>query len=127
MKITDLKREHFPNGHTFSQKTLDRYLAARAKARSDFFSRYTLCLLAGIVAGFVLSLFLTGSIIKYLLPMLCVMAGALVGTKLTTASLEDYRMQAEKIRLTKKDLRAAKKHLRNGTVAWGETQEKIEE
>lgn len=119
MKLTDLKREHFPNGHTFSQRTLDNYLAARAKARKDFLTQYTLWLVIGIAAGFVLSLFL-GGMIKYLLPMLCVIAGALIGTKKTTPSLDAYRAQAEKIRITKKDIRAAKRNLRNGTVAWSD-------
>lgn len=115
--MADLKREHFPNGQAFSQKALDAYLGARERARKDFLTKYPLGLLGGIAAGTVLSLFLSG-IAQVLLPMLCVMAGALVGTRLTTASLEEYRRQAEKIRITRSDLRAAKKNLKNGTFAW---------
>jgi len=120
MNTTGLKREHFPNGQTFSQKALDDYFNARAKAFKDFFTRYTLCLLGGIAVGFVLSLFLNG-MIKYLIPVICVMLGALFGTKLTNVSLDAYRNQAQKLCLSKKDIRAAKKNLRNGTVAWSET------
>ncbi len=119
MNSKGLKREHFSNGQTFTQKTLDNYFAARSKAFKDFFTRYALCLLGGVAVGFVLSLFL-GGIIKYLLPVVCVMIGALVGTKLTSASLEEYQKQSKKLCLTKKAMREAKKHLRNGTVAWSD-------
>lgn len=119
MKLTDLKREHFPNGQTFSQTRLDRYTQARTKAFRDFFTVYALWLVIGIAAGFVLSLFLSG-LIKYLLPVICVMAGALVGTKKTTVSLDAYRNESQKLCLSKKDLRIARKNLRHGTVAWGD-------
>ena len=119
MKITDLKREHFPNGQTFSQKALEQYLAARVRAFRDFFTRYVLSLLGGIAVGFIVSLFMENAgMFRYLIPMLCVMVGALVGTRLTSKSLENFRDQAQRIRMTKRDIRAAKKHLRNGTVAW---------
>ncbi len=124
MKMDGLKREHFANGQTFSQKTLDDYIAAKARANKDFLTRYSLSLVVGIAAGFVLSLFLSGGILKVLLPMLCVMGGALVGTKLTTASMDNLRTQSQKLCLSKKDIRTAKKHLKNGTVAW--TAKKLE-
>ena len=80
MKIADLKREHFPNGQTFSQKALDQYLAARARAHKDFFTRYVLSLLGGIAVGFLVSLPLQNAgMFRYLVPMLCVMIGALIG------------------------------------------------
>lgn len=126
MKMEDLRREHFPNGQTFSQKMLDDYIAARARANRDFLTRYALSLLVGVAAGFVLSLFLSG-MMKILLPMLCVMGGALIGTRLTTASLDNLRTQSQKLCLSKKDIRAAKNHLKNGTVAWTEKQEKLAE
>ncbi len=124
--MAELKREHFPNGQAFSQKALDAYLKARENARRDFLTKYPLGLLGGIAAGTVLSLFLGEGMVKVLLPMLCVMAGALVGTRLTTASLEAYRTQAEKIRITKADLRAARKNLKNGTFAWTAEKAKLE-
>ena len=124
MKMEGLKREHFANGQTFSQKTLDDYIAAKARANKDFLTRYSLSLAAGIAAGFVLSLFLSGGIFKVLLPMLCVMGGALVGTKLTTESMDALRKHAQKLCLSKQDIRAAKQHLKNGTVAW--TEKKLE-
>ena len=117
MKMTDLKREHFAQGQTFSQKTLDSYLKARAQASHDLITRYALWLVIGVAAGVALSLFLDG-LLKVLLPMICVMAGALIGTRMTSASMENLRTLAGQIRLTGKDIRAAKKHLKNGTTAW---------
>jgi hypothetical protein len=107
MKMTGLMREHFPTGQTFSQKALDDYLAAKARAKKDFLTRYSLSLLVGVAAGFILSRFLTDGIVSILLPMLCVMAGALIGTRLITDSMENLRKQSQKLCLTKKDLRAA--------------------
>lgn len=124
MKMTDLKREHFPTGQTFSQKTLDDYLAAKARAKKDFLTRYTLSLVGGVAVGFILSRFLQSGILSILLPMLCVMAGALIGTRLTTESMENFRKYSQKLSLTRKDIRAAKKNLRDGTVAW--TAKKLE-
>lgn len=117
MSQSELKREHFANGQTFTQKTLDSYLNARAKARKDLLTRYALWLVIGVAAGVVLSLFLDG-LLKVVLPMICVMAGALIGTRMTSASMENLRTLAGKIRLTGKDIRAAKRHLKNGTTAW---------
>ena len=120
MKMTDLKREHFPNGQNFSQKTLDDYIAARAQAYKDFFTRYLVSLAIGIAAGFVVLMLVPSGMLRIFLAMLCVMVAGLIATRLTSASLERFKEQSRKILLTKKDVRAAKKNLRNGTVAWGD-------
>lgn len=127
MKNTDLKREHFPNGQTFTQAMLDAYMAARSKARKDFITRYLLSLLAGFVAGFVvLAVWHTGTV-RVFIALLLVIAGAYVGTRLTNDSIDELKKQSRRMILTKKDMRIARKNLRNGTVAWTETREKIAE
>ena len=127
MKMTDLKREHFPNGQTFSQATLDAYLAARSKARKELITRYLLSLLAGFVAGFVvLAVWRTGTV-RVFIALLLVIGGAYVGTRLTNDSIDELKKQSQRMILTKKDMRIAKNNLRNGTVAWTEKQEKIAE
>lgn len=125
MNMTDLKREHFPNGQTFSQQSLDRYIAARMRVRKDFYTRYLLCLLGGMVAGFAVLMILQQGFARIFLAMLCVMVAAMLGTKMTAPSMEALKEAAMKVSLTRKDLRAAKKNLQNGTVAWEDKQEKI--
>ena len=127
MKMTDLKREHFPNGHAFSQKALDDYMAARAQVRKEFVTRYALSLLIGVVAGFIVLMLFQGGVLRIFLAMLCIMIAALIGTKITAPAMNNLQEQSRKLLLTKKDFREAKKHLRNGTVAWGEAPEKIPE
>ena len=51
MKMTDLKREHFTKGQTFSQKMLDDYMLARARAHRDFYTRYLLSIAIGVAAA----------------------------------------------------------------------------
>jgi xanthosine utilization system XapX-like protein len=122
MKLTDLKPEHFANGQTFTQKTLSDYIAAREVVRREFLTRYLLCLLCGVAVGFVVLLFVQG-FARVFLVLLSVMIGALVGTKLTAKGQENLKQQAEKLCLSHKSLRAAKKHLKDGTVAWSENTE----
>ena len=129
MKLTGLKREHFPNGQAFSQKALDDYIAAREQVRKDFFSRYVLSLAVGVAVGFVVLLIIdpAKSFLRVFLAMLAVMVSAVIGTRLTGKTLENLREKSLKVNVTRKDLKAAKNNLKNGTVAWEAKQEKIEE
>ncbi len=127
MKLTDLKREHFPNGQMFSKKTLGDYLAARTAAHRDFITRYSLSLVIGVAVGFVVLMLLPSGMLRTFLAMLSVMIAALIGTRMTAKSMEALKEQSRKISLTRQDIRAAKKNLRSGTVAWQEKQEKIAE
>ena len=126
MKMTDLKREHFPNGQTFSQKSLDQYIAAWLRVRKDFFTRYLLCLLGGMAAGFAVLMILQQGFVRIFLAMLCVMVAAMLGTKMTAPSTDALKEAVRKVALTRKDMRIAKRNLKNGTVAWEEKQDKIE-
>ncbi|MBN1777118.1 MAG: hypothetical protein JW811_03265 [Clostridiales bacterium] len=127
MKLTDLKREHFPNGQAFSQKALDDYLAARELVRRDFLSRYVLSLAVGVAAGFVVLMLVPAGFLRIFLAMLSVMIAAMIGTRMTGKTLENLKQQAQKVNVTRKDMRAAKRNLKNGTVAWEAKQEKIAE
>ncbi len=118
MKLTDLKREHFPNGQSFSKKALDQYLAAKQQVQKDFFSRYLLSIAVGVVAGFLVLTFVPQGFFRIFLAMIAVMIAAMVGTRLTAQTLENLRVQTEKVNITRKDMRAAKAHLKNGTTAW---------
>ena len=121
MKLTGLKREHFPNGQAFSQKALDDYLAAREQVRKDFLSRYVLSLAVGVVAGFVVLMLVPTGFLRIFLAMLAVMIAAMIGTRMTGKTLENLKQQAQKVNVTRKDMRAAKANLKNGTVAWEKT------
>jgi len=127
MKLTGLKREHFPNGQAFSQKALDDYIAARQQVRKDFLSRYVLSLAVGVVAGFVVLMLVPTGFLRIFLAMLAVMIAAMIGTRMTGQTLENLKMKAQKVNVTRRDLRAAKKNLKNGTVAWTAEKEKIGE
>ena len=126
MKLTGLKREHFPGGQAFSQKALDGYLAAREQVRKDFFTRYVVSLAIGIVVGFVVLMLIPTGFLRIFLSMLSVMIAALIGTRMTGKTLENLKEQSRKVNVTRKDLRAAKKNLRDGTVAWQAEPKKIE-
>lgn len=127
MKLTDLKREHFPNGQTFSKKALDDYIAAKVRVNKDFFTRYLLSLAVGVVAGFLVLMLVPTGFLRIFLSMLAVMIAAMVGTRMTGQALENLKTQSQKVNISRKDMRIAKQHLRNGTVAWTKKQEKIEE
>lgn len=127
MKLTGLKREHFPNGQAFSQKALDKYIAAREQVRKDFLSRYVLSLAVGVVVGFVVLIVLQTGFLRIFLSMLAVMIAAMIGTRMTGKTLENLKDKAMKVNVTRKDLKAALKNMKNGTVAWEKKQEKIEE
>lgn len=118
MKLTDLKREHFPNGQAFSKKALDQYLAAKQQVQKDFVSRYLLSIAVGVVAGFLVLTFVPDGFLRIFLAMLAVMIAAMVGTRLTSQTLENLRVQSQKVNISRKDMRAAKAHLKNGTTAW---------
>ncbi|MBE0601474.1 MAG: hypothetical protein IH607_06765 [Firmicutes bacterium] len=127
MKLKELKREHFPNGQAFSQKALDQYIAAKEMVRKDFVSRYILSLAIGVVAGFLVLTLIPQGFFRIFLAMLAVMISAMIGTRMTAKTLENLRTQAQKVNITRKDMRTAKSHLRNGTVAWeAEKPRKIE-
>jgi hypothetical protein len=118
MKLTDLKREHFPNGQSFSKKALDDYIAAKEQVRKDFFTRYLLSLGLGVVAGFLVLTLVPQGFFRIFLSMLAVMIAAMIGTRMTAKTLENLRTQARKVNITRKDMRIAKSYLRKGTVAW---------
>ena len=128
MKLLGLKREHFPNGQAFSQKALDEYIAARQQVRKDFLTRYVLSLAIGVVVGFVVLLIIdpSKSFLRVFMSMLAVMISAVIGTRLTGKTLETLREKAMKVNVTRKDLKAAVKNMKNGTIAWTEEQEKLE-
>ncbi len=127
MKLTELKREHFPNGQSFSKKALDQYLAAKEQVRKDFLTRYLLSLAVGVVAGFLVLTLVPQGFFRIFLAMLAVMIAAMIGTRMTAQTLENLRTQAQKVNITRKDMRAAKKNLKNGTTAWhAEPPKKIE-
>lgn len=128
MKLTGLKREHFPNGQAFSQKALDDYLAARDAVRRDFVSRYILSLAIGVAVGFVLLMLLPTGFFRIFLSMLAVMIAAMIGTRMTAKTLDNLKEQARKVNVTRKDLKTAKAHFKKGTTAWkAEPPKKIEE
>ena len=127
MKLTDLKREHFPNGHAFSQKALDNYMHAYLAARKDYFTRYPLTLLIGVAAGFVVLTLMPQGMLRIFLALLCVMGSALIAVKITAKSMDALKEQSRHMLITRSDIRVAKKNLRRGTVAWQAEQETIEE
>ena len=126
MKLTGLKREHFENGQAFSQKALDEYIAARERVRKDFVSRYLLSLAVGVVVGFLVLWLVPQGFLRIFLSMLAVMIAAMIGTRLTGKTLENLKDKTMKVNVTRKDLKAALKHLKNGTVAWEKKTGKIE-
>ena len=118
MKLTDLKREHFPNGQSFSKKVLNDYLAAKEQVNRDFLTRYLLSIVIGMVAGFLVLTLMPQGFLRIFLAMLAVMIAAMIGTRMTAKTLENLRTQAQKVNITRKDMRIAKQHLKNGTTAW---------
>jgi len=118
MKLTELKREHFPNGQAFSKKALNDYIAARVAVRRDFVSRYMLSLAVGVVVGFVVLMVIPTGFFRIFLAMLSVMIAAMIGTRMTGKTLDTLKEQSSKVNITRKDLRIAKNHLKNGTTAW---------
>ena len=76
--------------------------------------------------GFLVLALVPQGFFRIFLSMLAVMIAAMIGTRMTAKTLENLRTQAQKVNITRKDMRTAKSHLRKGTTAWEKKQDKIE-
>ncbi len=123
IKSTDFRPEHFANGKSFDRSTFDRYIRASGKLTTAMWTRYLPCTLAGCAVGWLLSRNAT-SASGHMLALLCIFAGILLAPLSVKSITGEIKSCAASLGITRKDVAEARRHLRNGTVAWRETPEK---
>ncbi|MDO5112111.1 MAG: hypothetical protein Q4E65_07385 [Clostridia bacterium] len=117
MKAADFKREHFAKGGSFSQADFDAYIRASETLAKSAGVKY----LAFVGGGVLLSLVFSkgvGGFIGNMLSAACIFAGLIVGGISNMKASREVSACAAKLGITKEDVKAARQHVKNGTVAW---------
>lgn len=117
MKATDFKREHFEKGRSFSRADFDAYIAASEKLAKTAGVKYLAFVGGGILLSFVFSQGI-GGFIGNIMAVLCIFAGMIAGGVSNMKVSREVNSYAAKLGITKEDVKAARQHIKNGTVAW---------
>ena len=117
MKATDFRREHFANGKSFPQADFDGYIQALAHFAKTLYTRYLPCMAGGILISFLFSGGI-GGFAGNIMAVLCIFAGLIAGGAFNMRASKAVREYASRLGITNADVAAAKKHIKNGTVAW---------
>ncbi|OQB24439.1 MAG: hypothetical protein BWY11_01059 [Firmicutes bacterium ADurb.Bin182] len=121
MKATDYRREHFEKGMNFSQTDFDAYINASANATKAVFTRFLPCVLGGLLISQVFAIGI-GGVAGNLLAIVFIFIGLITGSGSIKRTGEKVEYYSKKLGITKKDIVAARNHIKNGTVAWRETE-----
>lgn len=119
MRISEFKREHFENGRSFSKEDFDAYLQASAASAKATLTRYLPCVAGGLLVSFLFSKGI-GGFAGNMLAVACIFAGLILGGVLTKKAAEPTAALASKLGITPADIKKARQHIQNGTVAWHE-------
>ena len=125
IKSTDFRPEHFANGKSFDRGTFDRYIRASGKLSTALWTRYLPCTLAGCAVGWLVSRNAT-SASGHLLALVCIFAGILLAPLTVRSITSEIKYCSSSLGITRKDVAEARKHIRNGTVAWQDKPEQKE-
>ena len=112
-----LKREHFENGESFSEKDFSAFLLASRESAKAIYSRYLPCLAGGVL----ISVFFAkgvGGFVGNMLGVACIFAGLILGGVLTKKVSESANELAAKLGITQSDIVKARRNMKNNTVAW---------
>lgn len=122
MSAIQLKREHFTNGRNFSKEDFERYLQASSDYQKSLYTRYLPSLAGGILVSFLFSRGVGGAV-GNLMAVACIFAGLILGGVLSKPYITAAREIVAKLGITGKDAAAARKHAKEGTVAWSDAPE----
>lgn len=117
MKATDFRPEHFEKGRDFSRADFKAYVQASAKFAKTMYTRYLPCLAGGILVSFLFSQGI-GGFIGNIMAVLCIFAGLIVGGVFNVKASKSVKEFAAKLGITNADVAAARRHIKDGTVAW---------
>ena len=117
MKATDFKREHFHNGMHFSQEEFNAYIRASEKFAKAAGGKYLAFVGGGLLLSFVFSQGI-GGFAGNMLALVCIFAGLIVGGISNGKAAREVNACAARLGITKADIKAARQHVKNGTVAW---------
>lgn len=120
MKPRDFRPEHFPNGQSFSRADFDAYGRASEALTRTVYTRYLPFVGGGIVLCVLLSN-LAGGVAGNLLGVVCIFAGLIAGGVCNVRASRAVNEAAARLGVTRQDVAAARKHVKNGTVAWSVT------
>lgn len=119
MKATDFRREHFENGRHFSQADFDAYIAASIRAAKAVYTRYLPCVLGGVLASLVFSQGV-GGFAGNMLALACIFGGLIAGALAGKRPGDEVKRCAARLGVTRGDVAAARKHVKNGAAAWNQ-------
>ena len=118
MKATDFRPEHFEKGRNFNRSDFNAYIQASANLTRTLFTKYIPCMLGGVIVGGLLS-GLIGGFSGNILALLCIFGGIILGGVFNAQAAKPVNEIARRLGITKADVAQARKHVKNGTVAWG--------
>lgn len=125
MKVTDFRREHFENGMNYSEEDFQAYINANLKVTRSVYTQYVPCLLGGVLVSQIFAAGI-GGFEGNMLALVIIFGGLIAGAVLSKKSGEDLRYYAGKLGITRKDVVAAKAHVKNKTVAWSQPEQACE-
>ena len=117
MIAIDMKREHFTNGQKFSELDFDAYIQASTRFAKTISTRYLPCVFGGILVSFLFSKGI-GGFTGNMMAVLCIFCGLVVGGIFNMKAGRAVQDCAAKLGITKADVAIARRHMKNGTVAW---------
>ncbi len=120
MNEPSLKREHFENGKSFSEKDFSAFLEASRESVKATYTRYLPCLAGGVLVSFLFSKGV-GGFIGNMLGIVCIFAGLILGGVLSRKATEPANALAAKLGITRSDIAKAQRNRKNNTVAWRDT------
>ena len=119
MKATDFRPEHFEKGRGFNRADFDSYIEASANLTRTMYTKYFPCMIGGVVVGGLLSK-LIGGFVGHMLALVCIFGGLILGGVFNAQAAKTVNEIAQRLGITKADLTQARKHVKDGTVAWSD-------
>ena len=124
MKAAEFRPEHFEKGRGFNKSDFNAYIDASNDLAKTLYTRYFPCVIVGLLVSFLFSRFI-GGFAGNILAVVCIFAGLIIGGIFNSKAAKRVNEIAARLGITKADVALARKHVKNGTVAWSEGEESI--
>lgn len=113
----ELRAEHFEKGQSFNPADFAAWLKASDDLQKAGYTKYLPAVLGGSLIGFLLSNGV-GGFEGNILAIACVFGGLILGGVLLAQVGRPVNDLAASLGITPEDVKKARKHLKDGTVAW---------
>lgn len=113
----ELRAEHFEKGQSFNPAVFAAYLKASDDLQKASYTRYLPAVLGGCLIGFLFSNGVGGFEGNFL-ALVCIFGGLILGGVLLAQAGKPVKDLAGSLGITPEDVKKARKHLKDGTVAW---------